>query len=216
MPPLARLPLLPQPTQGAVGDCHLQVIRADERFLYVEAPRGHNTTTTYEYALKNARFIPIYPFERSYPSNAVTRWRVNVMQNAESSDPVQHDFADRSAAFAFQRYITGYVPVGHCGNTTCCATIRRSFLLPNKMYAGVGEIQLWCRPEDMEPSTPVVQQLAPRNNVRTYVNRDQSPLLVALLLDTEDETYTMLKVNSTAHDFSQILAENMFIDKKPC
>jgi len=200
------LPLFRQQMQGALGEWNLEVRGADDKVLQVANPVAAGETEIRTYALKDTRFVPEYPFE-----DCDAGWRISTA--AAGADPAQHTpcnyaFASIDGAFAFQRFVTGYIPVGRCQNARFNATIHRS-IYPNDKYQGEGEVQLWL-PESMEiaPSDPKVERLLSKNG-EAFVNLDRSPLLVAFLVDKEKksrkaeqyteaktQTFTMMKMKS--------------------
>jgi len=221
MNPLAELPLLPEPSHIAVPECHLKIVKADDEVLVVEFPIGNNKQAQRQYILADTRFLVEYPFERSYPHDDSSRWRITVVPSLKSGERIHHDFKNREAAFQFQKYVTGYTPDHYCEKAFCSATIRFR-IRKNSPYSGSGEVQLWCPDELCEPTpvgpsddgyapsspsprgsigstatflTATAVPIFERNNVKTYVNRHRPPLLVALLRDEGQKKYTTLKIN---------------------
>ena len=108
--PLAELPLLPEPSHIAVPECHLKIVKADDEVLVVEFPIGNNKQAQRQYILADTRFLVEYPFERNYPHDDSSRWRITVVPSLKSGERIHHDFKTREAAFQFQKYLTGYTP----------------------------------------------------------------------------------------------------------
>ncbi|KAM7218403.1 hypothetical protein V8F06_006167 [Rhypophila decipiens] len=223
-PPLAQLDLLPRDGQGIAGQCHLDILQADDRIILVAIPRTGGTWSERGYVPKDSKFVPRYPFRAQYPHNNSSGWPFTVVQSPRVPDV--HDFATRKAALEFQRFITGYVDKGHCEEVVWDAMIMKRWG-QNRKYIGEGEMQLWLPVEqagsppgstagqpDSEhsylgplPDLVRVQtggslslastRLVPQpNRNQTYFNRDRPPLLVAFLRDSKDRSkYTMMAIS---------------------
>lgn len=205
--PLSLSLLPPTSTLNTNVDYRLEITNADNEVIKVEYPIANNKQLVRQYSLTEARFILEYPFERRYPFNDSTRWRITVISGVgRPPEHIHHDFANREAAFQFQTAITGYVPFGYLDDAFCSATWSR--FLKNEVYGGQGEVQLWCPislwEERAGPSNSSVSVatsptagLAPthdsRKNRTSIVDQNLSPLLVALLLDDDGKKYTMMK-----------------------
>ncbi|KAM7196200.1 hypothetical protein V8F33_006312 [Rhypophila sp. PSN 637] len=223
-PPLAQLDLLPRDGQGIAGQCHLDILQADDRILLVAIPRTGGTWSERGYVPKDSKFIPQYPFRAQYPHNNSSGWPFTAVQSPRVPD--DHDFATRTAALEFQKFITGYVEIGHCEEVVWDAMIMKRWG-QNRKYIGEGEMQLWLPVEQVasppgsptgqpdseysylgplpdlvrvqtgESSSPASTRLVPQpNRNQTYFNRDRPPLLVAFLRDSKDRRkYTMMGVS---------------------
>jgi hypothetical protein len=199
----------PTSTLSTNADSRLEITNANDEVIQVEYPIADNKQLVRQYRLTEARFILEYPFERKYPFNDATRWRITVISGVGTPpEHIHHDFVNRDAAFQFQTAITGYVPIGYLDDVFCSATIQARFL-KNDVYRGQGEIQLWCpislweeragpsNSSGVSVATSPTAGLAPTHETQKHrtsiLDQNLSPLLVALLLDEDGKKYTMMK-----------------------
>ncbi|KAK1826545.1 hypothetical protein QBC39DRAFT_364116 [Podospora conica] len=206
--PLASLQLKRHPfsSSGSI----LEISEATSSKIEVSDPTGNPGKPVTRFDLKTNRFVLLY-------TTAPDRSSCTIEINGDSPEwTVRYDFLDRSFAFEFQKYVTGYDPGQYevTEKIQCDASIKKEGWRPGcDRYSGIGEIQLWVpfygssdengtstqwdtasAMSAATTSTVPAPRLVPQphstrsRSVFAFVNEGRSPLIMMFLRDMDSKT----------------------------
>ncbi|KAK3368786.1 hypothetical protein B0H63DRAFT_81505 [Podospora didyma] len=95
---------------------------------------------------ENYEILPLYA---RTPDINKTEWVVEVAYS-RGALRVAYPFRSRSDALRFQQLLTGYEVVACFEDVTCTVRHKKPLTIRDPQYVGVGEIQLWRRPREVQ------------------------------------------------------------------